>query len=137
MISKLSRKVTIALVAIVLYCTSVSSIIYIFNQIKYFDFATLWFTFFILSSPMFLIVGIAMAFLFDFMVLKSNLKGLVYIIFAGIAVLPYSAFIFQLTWSNALYYFLFGAIAGLLFYIVEVLFENYLYTKNSNEVMNN
>lgn len=137
MISKLSRKVTIALVAIVLYCTSVSSIIYIFDQIKYFDFATLWFTFFILSSPMFLIVGIAMAFLFDFMVLKSNLKGLVYIIFAGIAVLPYSAFIFQLTWSNALYYFLFGAIAGLLFYIVEVLFENYLYTKNSNEVMNN
>lgn len=137
MISKLSRKVTIALVAIVLYCTSVSSIIYIFDQIKYFDFATLWFTFFILSSPMFLIVGIAMAFLFDFIVLKSNLKGLVYIIFAGIAVLPYSAFIFQLTWSNALYYFLFGAIAGLLFYIVEVLFENYLYTKNSNEVMNN
>ena len=137
MISKLSRKVTIALVAIVLYCTSVSSIIYIFDQIKYFDFATLWFTFFILSSPMFLIVGIAMAFLFDFMVLKSNLKGLVYIIFAGIAVLPYSAFIFQLTWSNALYYFLFGAIAGLLFYIVEVLFENYLYTKNNNEVMNN
>jgi len=137
MISKLSRKVTIALVAIVLYCTSVSSIIYIFDQIKYFDFATLWFTFFILSSPMFLIVGIAMAFLFDFMVLKSNLKGLVYIIFSWIAVLPYSAFIFHLTWSNALYYFLFGAIAGLLFYIVEVLFENYLYTKNSNEVMNN
>lgn len=134
MISKLSRKVTIALVAIVLYCTSVSSIIYIFDQMKYFDFATLWFTFFILSSPMFLIVGIAMAFLFDFIVLKSNLKGLVYTIFAGIAVLPYSAFIFQLTWSNALYYFLFGAIAGLLFFIVEVLFENYLYTKNSNEV---
>ena len=134
MISKLSRKVTIALVAIVLYCTAISAFIYIFDQTKYLGFTTLWLTFFVLSAPMFLIVGVAIAFLFDLFVLKSNLKGLVYTIIAGIAVLPYSALIFQLTWHNAINFFIFGAIAGFFLFIVQYLFENYLYRKNSNEI---
>lgn len=134
MLDNLSRKVTIALVAIVLYCTSVSTFIYFFDQMKYLDFATLWLTFFMLSTPMFLIVGVAMAFLFDLFVLKTNIKGLIYTIIAGIVVLPYSAFISQLTLSNAIYYFIFGAIAGFIFFIVQFLFENYLYTKSSNEI---
>ena len=134
MLNKLSRKVTIALVAIVLYCTTVSTFIYFFDQMKYFDFTTLWLTFFIISSPMFLIVGVAMAFLFDLFVLKPRLKGLVYIIISGIVVLPYGAFISQLTFSNAIYFFIYGAIAGFIFFIVQFLFENYFYTKSSNEI---
>ena len=133
MINKLSRKVTIALVAIVLYCTSISVFINIFDQTKYLGFTTLWLTFFILSAPMFLIVGVAISFLFDKFVLTSNLKVLLYILIAGIVVLPYSAFLFQLTWSNVLSFFIFGAIAGFFFFIVQFLFENYLYRK-SNEV---
>ena len=134
MLNKLSRKVTIALVAIVLYCTTVSTFIYFFDQMKYFDFTTLWLTFFMLSAPMFLIVGVAMAFLFDLFVLKPRLKGLVYIIISGIVVLPYGAFISQLTFSNAIYFFIYGAIAGFIFFIVQFLFENYFYTKSSNEI---
>lgn len=131
MINNLSRKVTIALVAIVLYCTCISAFIYIFDQTKYLSFTTLWLTFFILSAPMFLIVGVAIAFLFDNFVLKSNLKGLLYTIIGGIVVLPYSAFIFQLTLSNAINFFIFGVIAGFFFFIVQFLFENYFYKKST------
>ena len=134
MIDKLSRKVTIALVAIVLYCTIISTFIYIFDHITYFDYTTLWLTFFIISSPMFLIVGVAMAFLFDRFVVKPQFKGLLYTLVAGIVVLPYSAFISQLTLLNALYYFIFGAIAGIIFFIVQVLFESYFYTKSTKEL---
>ena len=133
MINKLSRKVTIALVAIVLYCTSISAFINIFDQTKYLDFTTLWFTLFIFSAPMFLIVGVAVSFLFDQFVLKSNIKGLVYTIISGIVVLPYGEFLFHLTWSNTIRFFIFGAIAGFFFFIVQFLFENYLY-RQSDEV---
>lgn len=83
---------------------------------------------------MFLIVGVAMAFLFDRFVVKPQFKGLLYTLVAGIVVLPYSALISQLTLLNALYYFIFGAIAGIIFFIVQVLFESYFYTKSSNEL---
>ncbi len=134
MIDKLSRKVTIALVSIVLYCTSISAFISIFDQTRYLSFTALWLTFFILSTPMFLILGVAIAFIFDKFEIKYKLKGLVYTIIYGIAVLPYSAYFFQLTWSNAIYFFIFGAIAGFFFFIVQLLFEDFLYRKNSNEV---
>jgi hypothetical protein len=134
MVNKLSRKVTIALVSIVLYCTFISTFIYIFDQMKYLSFTALWFTFFVLSTPMYLILGVSISFIFDKFKLKSNLKVLVYTLIAGFAVLPYSAFIFQLTWSNAINFFIFGAIGGFFFFIMQVLFENYLYRKNSNEV---
>ena len=134
MITKLSRKVTIALVSLVLYSTTMSVFIYIFNSVKYLDFTTLWLTFFMLSTPMFLIVGVAMAFLFDLFALNSNLKGLAYTILGGLAILPYSAYIFVLTWSNTLSYFIFGAIAGLLFFFVQILFERNIFRKLNNEV---
>ena len=134
MITKLSRKVTIALASLVLYCTTISVFIYIFNPVKYLDFPTLWLTFFMLSTPMFLIIGIAISFLFDLFVINSTLKGLAYAVIAGIAILPYSALILELTWSNALTYFILGAVAGILFNYVQFLFEQYIFRNSNNEL---
>ena len=134
MITKLSRKVTIALVSLVLYCTTISVFIYIFNAVKYLDFPTLWLTLFMLSTPMFLVVGVAIAFLFDLFVISAALKGLAYTIIAAIAILPYGALILELTWSNALNYLILGAIAGLLFFYVQFLFEHYIFRNRTNEV---
>lgn len=134
MITKLSRKVTIALVSLVLYCTTISVFIYIFNAVKYLDFPTLWLTLFMLSTPMFLIVGVAIAFLFDLFVLSAILKGLAYAVIAGMAILPYSALILELTWSNAPIYFILGAVAGLLFFYVQFLFEQYIFRNRNSEV---
>ena len=87
-----------------------------------------------LSTPMFLIIGIAISFLFDLFVINSTLKGLAYAVIAGIAILPYSALILELTWSNALTYFIFGAVAGLLFNYVQFLFEQYIFRNRNDEV---
>ena len=134
MITKLSRKVTIALSALVIYCTTISVLIYIFNPVKYLDFPTLWLTLFMLSTPMFLIIGVAISFLFDLIVISAALKGLAYAVLAGIAIMPYSALILQLTWSNALYYFIFGTVAGLLLFYVQFLFEHFFFRNRDNEV---
>ena len=67
-------------------------------------------------------------------VLMATLKGLAYAVIAGIAILPYSALILELTWSNALTYFILGAVAGILFNYVQFLFEQYIFRNSNNEL---
>jgi ABC-type sulfate transport system permease subunit len=131
MLDQLSKKITIALVALFTYSTIITIFISIFDEEKFLSFSSLWLTFFMLSAPMFLVVGVAVAFLLDKINFTTVGKAIGTTLLGGVLVLPYSAYLFEIQLSNVFNYFLFGAVAGLMFYLVQFLFGKFLYLTNN------
>ena len=131
MLDQLSKKITIALVALFTYSTIITVFISIFDEEKFLSFSSLWLTFFMLSAPMFLVVGVAVAFLLDKINFTTVGKAIGTTLLGGVLVLPYSAYLFEIQLSNVFNYFLFGAVAGLMFYLVQFLFGKFLYLTNN------
>lgn len=131
MLNQLSNKITIALVALFTYSTIITIFISIFDKDEFLSFSNLWLTFFILSAPMFLVVGVAVAFILDKVNLKTVGKAIGTTLLGGLLILPYSAYLFDIKLSNVFNYFLFGAVAGLMFYLVQFLFGKYLNPTNT------
>ena len=131
MLNQLSKKITIALVALFTYSTIITIFVSMFGQDEFLSFSSLWLTFFILSAPMFLVVGVAVAFILDKVNLKTVGKAIVTTLLGGVLILPYSAYLFEIKLSNVFNYFIFGAVAGLMFYLVQFLFGKYLYPTNT------
>jgi ABC-type sulfate transport system permease subunit len=131
MLDQLSKKITIALVALFTYSTIITVFISIFDEEKFLSFSSLWLTFFMLSAPMFLVVGVAVAFLLDKINITTVGKAIGTTLLGGVLVLPYSAYLFEIQLSNVFNYFLFGAVAGLMFYLVQFLFGKFLYLTNN------
>ena len=127
MLNRLSEKVTIALVALFTYSTIITLVISIFEQEELLSFSSLWFTFFMLSAPMFLVVGVVVGFILDKVNVKTVGKAIGTTLIGGVLILPYSAYLFEIKLSNVFNYFLFGALGGLMFYLVQFLFGKYLY----------
>ena len=114
--------------ALLTYSTIITIFISIFDQEKLLSFSSLWFTFFILSVPMFLVVGVALAFILDKVNIKTIGKAICTTVLGGLLTLPYSAYLFEMNLSNVFTYFLFGALANVL--SRSIYFGKYLYVTN-------
>lgn len=129
LLSQISRKVSIALVSLVAYCTLISLIIFILDGLEFFGFYALWMTFFVLSAPMFIIAGVVVSFILSRVKMKPIVNGFIFTLVGGFLIIPYSAYIFDFSLEVFWNYFLFGALAGLVFYLVQVLFEKLIFRK--------
>lgn len=131
MLNQLSKKVTIALVALFTYSTIITLVISIFGQEEFLSFSSLWLTFFVLSAPMFLVVGVVVACILDKVNVNTVGKAIGTTLIGGLLILPYSAYLFEIKLSNAFNYFIFGAMGGLMFYFVQFLFGKYVYATSN------
>lgn len=63
--------------------------------------------------------------------MKPVVSGFIFTLVGGLLIIPYSAYIFEFSLEVFWHYFIFGAIAGLVFYLVQVLFEKLIFRKES------
>ncbi|MEK4425759.1 hypothetical protein [Solibacillus sp. FSL K6-1523] len=121
----LSRKFSIALISIVL-CSFILTVVSIAVSQKYdIPFSTLWMTFIILSAPMFLIVGVLSSFIYGKFIRSTLIRFICYVITGTILIIPFSKYYFHD--SNALRFAIIGACGAMLFFVIEWLFERYLF----------
>lgn len=133
MLQFLSRKITISLVALVIFCTFSAIISLVFNSPKDLKFTTLWLTFLILSAPMFIICGVAVHIILCRFKLSGVMNIMIYVLSGVILILPYSAYILALNSSNMFYYMFIGAVAGMIYFGTQYLFEQAFYKNDSNK----
>ena len=121
----LSRKFSIALISIVVCSFILTVISFAVSQQYDIPFSTLWMTFIILSAPMFLIVGVLSSLIYGKFIRSTLIRFICYVVTGAFLIIPFSKYYFQ--GSDALRFAIIGACGAMLFFLIEWLFDRYLF----------
>lgn len=121
----LSRKFSIALISIVVCSFILTVVSFAVSQQYDIPFRTLWMTFIILSAPMFLIVGVLSSLIYGKFIQSTLVRFICYVGTGALLIIPFSKYYFQ--GSNALRFAMIGACGAMLFFLIEWLFDRYLF----------
>lgn len=121
----ISRKITIALVTTLIFSVLFSIVGYTESAQQYFSFATMIFTFVMLSAPMFLIAGVVLSYIFEKFLRNEWMKFFSYIVMGAVLTIPYTMYIFNNSGSTT--FAVIGVFGAALFYGIQKLFQKYVF----------
>lgn len=125
----LSRKFTIALISTFLFSFFLTIIVYMTASEQYLSFSMTLLTFIVLSAPMFLIVGIAVSFLFEKYLRSPKMKWFSYIVVGAVFTIPYALYFFET--ANLYLFSIIGGIGAAIYCGIHLISDKYIF-KNMN-----
>ena len=125
----LSRKFTVALISTFLFSFLLTILIYMTASEQYLSFSMTLLTFIILSAPMFLIVGVAVSFLFEKTLRSPKMKWFSYMVVGAVFTIPYALYVFGN--ANLFLFSIIGGIGAAIYCGVHLIFDKYIF-KNTN-----
>ncbi|MER2030517.1 MAG: hypothetical protein ABS903_15230 [Solibacillus sp.] len=125
----LSRKFTVALVSTFLFSFLLALIVTWTASEKYLTFSMTVLTFIVLSAPMFLIVGVAVSFLFEKNLRSTKMKWFSYIVIGAVFTVPYSLYFFKN--ANLLIFSIIGGFGAAIYCGIHLIFDKYIF-KNTD-----
>lgn len=125
----LSRKFTIALISTFLFSFLLTIIVYMTASEQYLSFSMTLLTFIVLSVPMFLIVGVAVSFLFEKNLRSPKIKWFSYIVIGAVFTIPYALYFFEV--ANLFLFSIIGGFGAAIFCSIHLIFDKYIF-KNTN-----
>ncbi|MEK4385787.1 hypothetical protein MKZ25_08250 [Solibacillus sp. FSL W7-1464] len=125
----LSRKFTVALISTFLFSFLLALIVTMTQSDQYLTFSMTVLTFIVLSAPMFLIVGVAVSFLFEKNLRSTTMKWFSYIIIGAAFTVPYALYFFED--ANLLLYSIIGGVGAAIYCGIHLIFDKYIF-KNTD-----
>ncbi|MEK5184989.1 hypothetical protein [Solibacillus sp. FSL W7-1324] len=125
----LSRKFTVALVSTFLFSFLLAIIETMTASEQYFSFGMTVLTFIVLSAPMFLVLGVAVSFLFEKNLRSEKMKWISYIVIGAVFTVPYALYSFED--ANLLIFSMIGGLGAALFCGIHLIFDKYIF-KNTD-----
>lgn len=121
---RLSRKTTIALIALFIFSLLMTVFSYTDSSKDYFSFWSLFELYLIMGIPLILIFGMVASYLADAWKLRKRWRILLYALVASFVMVPYGAFIFG---GAGPMLSTIGILTAVLFFVIEWLFQTYIY----------
>lgn len=121
---RFSRKMTVALVTLVVFAFVMTALSYTESSQAYFSFWSLFELYLIMGGPIILIFGIAASYIADMVPLRKRWRVLLYAFIASFIMVPYSTFLFG---GASPLFSLTGMLTAVLFFVLEWLVYQYIY----------
>ena len=121
----LSRKFTVALISTFLFSFLLALIVTMTASEQYLTFSMTVLTFIVLSAPMFLVVGVAVSFLFEKNLRSAKMKWISYIVIGAVFTVPYALYIFED--ANLLVFSVIGGVGAAINCAIHLIFDKYIF----------
>lgn len=125
----LSRKFTVALISTFLFSFLLALIVTLTASEQYLTFSMTVLTFIVLSAPMFLVLGVAVSFLFEKYLRSTKMKWFSYIIIGAVFTVPYALYFFEN--ANLIIFSIIGGLGAAIYCGIHLIFEKYIF-KNTD-----
>ena len=125
----LSRKFTVALISTFIFSFLLALIVTLTASEKYLTFSMTVLTFIVLSAPMFLVVGVAVSFLFENNLRSTKMKWFSYIVIGAVFTVPYALYFFEN--ANLIIFSIIGGLGAAIYCGIHLIFEKYIF-KNTD-----
>ena len=120
----LSRKFTVALISTFLFSFLLAHVTLTASE-QYLTFSMTVLTFIVLSAPMFLVVGVAVSFLFEKNLRSTKMKWFSYIVIGAVFTVPYALYFFEN--ANLLIFSIIGGLGAAIYCGINLIFEKYIF----------
>lgn len=121
----LSRKFTVALISTFLFSFLLAIIVTFTQSEQYLTFSMTVLTFIVLSAPMFLVVGVAVSFLFEKNLRSLKMKWFSYIVIGAVFTVPYALYFFEDV--NLLIFSIIGGLGAIIYCGIHQIFDKYIF----------
>lgn len=119
MLQIISRKFTVALIAMTIFSLAFALVGYTSSSEEYNSFGSLFGMFVVFSAPQFIVVGSIASFLIDRYFKWKRFEILAYAVIGALAMIPFTLYIFNNGAKELALFMLYGAIAAILYYGVK------------------